>query len=351
MTMFKAKQIGSLTILLILSIVFFSCNRDNNNSDENISSKEINIYLTDCPFDADEVNVELLEIKIEEEDGTFTSLNTQTGIYNLLDFQNGVDVLIATGVLAIQDIKNVYFELGEENHIVIDGEEHPLILDDNLVKVKFALGNILGDSDFVVEFYACNSIIEENGNYYLKPVIKFKGERLAGGNGNNILDLADLLEFFEDCYQLVYPVTIEDKDGNLFPVNNKEELNEVLVNNDDLKLVYPISLESINGDLLVVNQEKDVEELALDCFEENNLSALEQILVKLRECYELVYPISFKGTDGEVFTVNNEAELAMLFNDEDIKDVVLPADLLDEDGNTMTVETYEDLIVLIMNCN
>lgn len=346
--MFKFKNLTNLSLFLLLFSFSFSCTSDSNDV-ENISSKEINIYLTDCPFDAEEVNVEILNIKIEEDDGDFFNMNTEAGVYNLLDFQNGVDVLIATGVLAIENIKNIYLELGDENTILIDGVLHPLIVNDDMVKVKFALGNILGNNDFLIEFYACNSIVEKNGEYHLKPVIKFKGERSNNGGGN-ILDLADLLQFFEDCYELVYPITIEDMNGELYPVNNKEELNDVLVNNDDLKLVYPVDLESNNGEIIEIRKEEEFESLALNCFETNNLSALEQILVKLQECYEVVYPISFVSQDGETFTANDEPQLVSLFNNEDIKDVVFPASLTDENGKTMTLNSYQDLVALIMDC-
>ncbi len=340
-------------ILFFLSLAFsflmFNCADDN--SSEQISAKEIKVYMTDCPFDAEEVNVEIWNVRLEHDDGESTYLNTASGVYNLLDFQNGVDFLLASGLAAVSDLKNIYFELGQNNTIVIDGETFPLVLQgDNEVKVKFELGNILGDMEFLVEFYACNSIIESNGEYFLKPVIKFKGER-KDGQGNGDIDLADVLEFFEDCYTLVYPIQIEDFDGNILPANDKEELNEILVNNDDLNLIYPITLEDRDGVQLSIAREQELEDLAVDCFEDNSETALEQLLARLRECYEIVYPISFTDEAGETYTVQNEAELMMLIDQVEIEDVVLPADLLDENGETIHVETYEGLIALIIACN
>lgn len=341
----------TLVSLVFLSTILLSCANDDNRVDENISSKAIGIYLTDCPYDADEINVELLDIRLEDSRGVFSSLGTEHGIYNLLDFQNGLDVLIANGIVALNDIQNLYLELGDDNSIVIDGQSHELILDEHMIKVKFALGNILGDGDFLIEFYACNSIVESNGEYLLKPVIKFKGERKNGGGSNNsIFDLADLLEIFEDCYEVVYPFDVADEDGIRYTIDDQAGLNEVLVNNDGLKLIYPVDLISSDGETVTIVKENDFETLALDCFEENSLSALEQILVKLKKCYELVYPMSFKSVDGQTYTVVDESELVRLFNEVDIKDVVFPISLLDDQGNEILVESYEDLIVSIINC-
>ena len=56
----------------------------------------LNIRLTDAPLDVDEVNIDLQSIWVKGPGGSEEiELNTNAGIYDLLDLQNGIDVLVA----------------------------------------------------------------------------------------------------------------------------------------------------------------------------------------------------------------------------------------------------------------
>ena len=56
----------------------------------------LSVRMTDLPGNYDEVNVDIRGVEVTGNGGSVT-LNINPGIYNLLDYANGVDTLIATG--------------------------------------------------------------------------------------------------------------------------------------------------------------------------------------------------------------------------------------------------------------
>ena len=57
------------------------------------------IHLTDTPGQFDEVNVEILQFSAKLDSGGWQNLNTTAGIYDLLQFQNGIDTTIVNDSL------------------------------------------------------------------------------------------------------------------------------------------------------------------------------------------------------------------------------------------------------------
>ena len=103
--------------------------------------------------------------------------NVKKGIYNLLDFTNGVSTLIATDTLNVSKVEQIRLILGVNNTVVINGVTYPLSTpsaDQSGLKLQVhqtlqagVLYNILLDFD------ANKSIVDlGNGGYKLKPVIR-----------------------------------------------------------------------------------------------------------------------------------------------------------------------------------
>lgn len=166
----------TLLISLALGIfAFIACNKD-----ENTDKVTLNIMLTDGPGDYQQVNVDIQEIRIKSANDTaqWISLNTNAGIYNLLDFQNGVDTLIASGTVSSDTLKEVRFILGSENSVMVDSVIHPLqtpSAQQSGLKIKIDKALNLDINTLTLDFDAEQSIVETgNGGYILKPVIKVK---------------------------------------------------------------------------------------------------------------------------------------------------------------------------------
>lgn len=165
-----------LVILIAAFISFFACNK----SQDTPGSSTVQIRMTDAPFDAEEVNVDLREVRIlYKGDNTWDTLQTNAGVYNLLQFQNGLDTLIATGPVPTNStIKEMRFILGPNNSIKIDSIVYPLTIpsgSEHGLKIKLHKKTSRSIEDILVDFDA-NLSIHKTGNnqYVLKPVLKLK---------------------------------------------------------------------------------------------------------------------------------------------------------------------------------
>ena len=136
------------------------------------------IFMTDAPVAVEEVNIDLQHVVIKGSGGGDTiHLGTNSGIYNLLDFQNGIDTLIASSMITVDTVTQVRLVLGEDNTIKVDGVLHDLktpSAQQSGLKVNVHLP--LDSIDFynlLLDFDAEESVIQQgNGNYMLKPVLK-----------------------------------------------------------------------------------------------------------------------------------------------------------------------------------
>jgi hypothetical protein len=176
------KTIFFLAIVLIAGTIgLISCQKNTGGSD-NQGISTLNVRLTDAPTNFDEVNVDIVEVKVKFSDDTtntgWVTLATHPGIYNLLDYANGVDTLLATGAFPTQVIKEIRFVLGANNTIVDGGIIYPLTIPSGSesglkIKVNKKLQETL--ETIIIDFDAALSVKKEGtGDYKLRPVLKIK---------------------------------------------------------------------------------------------------------------------------------------------------------------------------------
>ena len=173
----KMKFILSFTLL---GLLFFSCNNDDANSKYPYA-----VRLTDAPGPYDEVNVNIQGVEVIDENGKTVALNVKKGIYNLLEFSNGVDTIIATDSLEISSVKQIRLILGADNTVVLDGVSYPLSTpsaEQSGLKIK--VNQTLQDGilyTVLLDFDANKSVIKlGNGGYQLKPVIRTIEKAISG---------------------------------------------------------------------------------------------------------------------------------------------------------------------------
>ena len=141
---------------------------------------QLKIRLTDVPVNAQEVNVHIKEVRVKfANDTTETTLNTKEAIYNLLDYQDGKDTVIAQGNLsATNTIREIRVILGDNNTLKINSEVYHLNIPVNLRGgTKIIVNKKLNKNieSVVLDFDAALSVVElGKGNYQLNPVIKLK---------------------------------------------------------------------------------------------------------------------------------------------------------------------------------
>lgn len=346
-----------LSLFIIATIIFQGCAKEEaiiepvqEPSEELVNEIPFELYLTDCPFEADEVNVEILNVLLEDKDGEVESLITNSGVYNLLDFTNGIDTLLAFGNIEIDNIESIYIELGNQNTIVVDGVTFPLQLEgNNTIEIGVNLESI-DHLAFLVDFFACTSITLDQGEYFLNPIIKFKGEQ-----ENSAELIEDLIEDFEECYQLVFPVLFLDKNGETLTATSRQSLIDILINNELSDVLFPINLLDPNGDAVQINAIEDVELLAdCDLFTEEEdeevIGQFEELLNQLEECYDIVFPLTLIDQNNNALEATNPDELLQIFENNQIEDVEFPVQLIDSNGETININQAVDFLLLDLDC-
>jgi len=171
------KSLKTFSLLLLSGTLFFTaCQKDNENG-----KSTLNVRLTDAPADYNEVNVDIKEIRVkfsgDTTDAGWQTLDTHAGVYNLLDYQNGKDTLLASASVPTKSVQQIRAILGENNSIKVDGIVYPLTIPSGAESgLKIMVNKKLNQpiETMVIDFDALLSVHEENGGYKLRPVITVK---------------------------------------------------------------------------------------------------------------------------------------------------------------------------------
>ena len=201
--------------LALLGIV--SCSKGDQYRQTNLQ-----VYLTDHPAEFDKVlvNIQSVDAKIDtgkascrddhhgdrpghvdfdgddhhrrsDEFGTWTSLSFSPGTYDVLALRNGLDTLLGT-VSFSGTLRKIRIGVTQVT-VVKAGVSYPVVLDPALqnylyVRVHDADMDHRTDSSKVwVDFDLGRSIVESNGRFYLRPVLKPFNDRHFGGIEGSVL--------------------------------------------------------------------------------------------------------------------------------------------------------------------
>lgn len=155
------------------AVILVACSKDDQRT-------TLKVRMTDAPIDAEEVNVDILQVKanFRSDSSGWIDLNTTAGVYDLLGLQNGVDTLLAVGVIPSNSVQEIRFVLGPNNTIKVNGTVYPLVIPSGAESgLKLKINKQLnGPIDSVlIDFDAALSIHENGpGDYILSPVLKIK---------------------------------------------------------------------------------------------------------------------------------------------------------------------------------
>jgi len=189
----SVKRLSS-TLLILCSLLFIasSCSDDDDNTNQpSDGMAKVTVRMVDAPGDYEKVNVDIQDVRInrsdDSENGWESLSDVQTGVYDLLELTGGTSVVLAENDLATGELEQIRLVLGENNNLVIDGQEVPLTtpsaqqsglkidLDDTVLEPGFTY-------EIVLDFDADKSIVKagESSKYILKPVIKASWEVNSG---------------------------------------------------------------------------------------------------------------------------------------------------------------------------
>jgi hypothetical protein len=198
----KMKKLAFLVAApaLVLMVVLISCSKESSSSTQPLA-----VYLTDGPGDFDAVNIDIqaIDVKIDTSRGhmyddhfgdndadgddhgqphdgfgTWVSLNFTPGVYNVLQFRNGLDSLLGTANIS-GTVRKIRLQLGNNNSVVVAGVSYPLTLQNPTQNYLYVHLNDRhrgrgqnGGVAVWVDFDLGRSIVQINGQYYLRPVLR-----------------------------------------------------------------------------------------------------------------------------------------------------------------------------------
>jgi len=171
---------NKILLLVLLPFILAACNKFDNTSD----TAKIRFLLTDAPGYFQEVNIDVLSIKVIINDSIY-ELETNQGIYNLLEFVNGKDTVLVTDEIPSGMLSQIRLVLGENNTVMVDSVVYNLKTPSAqqsglklLVNTEIFNGITY---TYIIDFDAAKSIVKTgNGKYILKPVIRVFTEAVTG---------------------------------------------------------------------------------------------------------------------------------------------------------------------------
>jgi hypothetical protein len=174
---------------LLLSVFWLACSNDD-------QTTRLNVRLTDAPGDYEEVNIDIqsVEINSDGENSGWTTLDVESGVYNILELTNGLDTLLATAELPVGRISQIRLILGNNNSVKIGGQTFPLSTPSAQQSgLKLNLNAMLTEGvtyTITLDFDAARSIVARgNGTYSLKPVIRALETATSGAIKGTVLPL------------------------------------------------------------------------------------------------------------------------------------------------------------------
>lgn len=199
---------------------------------------------------------------------------------------------------------------------------------------------LMDSVDYIIDFVYPLAVTDSDGNNIDVNNIDELGELFAscipdsGWTGDEFP--AFLINQDNSCFDLVYPVDLEDVDGAVTTVADEGEFVDALADNDLLFFVFPLTLENSDGQLNVNNSD--------ELF--NSLYACDTIPTSCDSitwggelaCYEISFPINLELIDGSIVTANNVDELNEILFSNEVLGFSYPITLID-------FETGEDIII------
>jgi hypothetical protein len=174
-------------ILVLISVLIYSCKK------EEIAT--LQVFLTDSPVKLDAVFIDIQGIQFnssqkETENGWNSLSLNKSGIYNILNYRNGKDTLLASLSVSPTKISQFRFILGPDNRVVQNNKSFTLAVEETInsgimvESVKLEGGRTY---QLWIDFDAGRSLIKKaNEQFILQPRLRIFSKELSGSVNGNI---------------------------------------------------------------------------------------------------------------------------------------------------------------------
>ncbi|RBL92576.1 DUF4382 domain-containing protein [Chitinophaga flava] len=174
-----------LVAMPALALLFSACNKNDSGGNGNA---KLTVYLTDAPANYDAVNIDVQDVLVNASagDNGWQSIHLlRPGVYNLLNFRNGIDTVLASSGLPAGKISQIRLVLGSKNSVVVNGAAYPLetpSAQQSGLKLNVQATLTAGvEYRLWIDFDANRSVVTTgNGKYILKPVIRTYTQATSG---------------------------------------------------------------------------------------------------------------------------------------------------------------------------
>lgn len=191
------KKLMNVSMVVLSLFAFMACSDDDNAGNGNDTAR-MSVKLVDDPGDYEAVYVDVQDVVVkyngEEAESSIGEVNA--GVYDLLELTGGASVLLADDEVPTGDISQIRLVLGTENSVVVNGETYPLATpsaQQSGLKVQVHEELEAGIFyEFTLDFDVEESIVVQgNGSYSLKPVIRASMEAETGAISGLVVGLPD----------------------------------------------------------------------------------------------------------------------------------------------------------------
>ena len=161
---------------------------------------------------------------------------------------------------------------------------------------------------------------------------------------------AYLINADNSCYELVYPISLVDINGETTVVNDEAEFNGAVA--EELQFfVFPFNLLHEDGAEITVANIDEVFDALFSCSGWDDDEDIDwEVGFEYIGCYTIAFPLDVINGDGEVITVNNHMELCDLMITGELAGYAFPMTITDEDGNDIVVNNQDELDAAIDDC-
>lgn len=161
---------------------------------------------------------------------------------------------------------------------------------------------------------------------------------------------AYLLNYDNSCYTLVYPVTVEDENGEAYTAINEAQLTDLLAANPVLFFAWPLDVQKEDNTVLTANNSEELFQLLMQC--DNINEPWDSIDFKTIGCFEIVFPISFLTVDGSILTANDMSEMTNIILSGNTVGFNYPINISGTVTGPISVGSDEELMALMEeHCN
>lgn len=157
--------------------------------------------------------------------------------------------------------------------------------------------------------------------------------------------------FDDTCFDIIYPVDVEDDAGNTYLVTNEAELIDLSAENEVLFFSLPLTVIDKDSMELTIETVSMFFDLVFTCDGVSPPVVGENFVITGFGCNKLLYPATLLTSEGELITVNNEDEYVNLILSGVSVELQFPFSLLNLiTGETMTINDELDLIAALQAC-